>query len=219
MNKKWLISILISFISIFVFTNKISATDMFTYNGVLFTEDTIYERFITKFTDFDINKYSNIYCYKESGYYFCYAIDNEYLNTMILKSSTDTTLTYTGSTSLGGGIKGYFLNIKSPSSSSSKGWNSNYTITLDEAYSNFYFPEMTEEQKSKITKIDFSKYTESTEDDEPEINIKANKLLIFIIDKTKNIYELIINNPMLLFIISIPLVYVCFLIIYKIFKR
>ena len=54
---------------------------------------------------------------------------------------------------------------------------------------------------------------------ELEINIKATNLLNFMLDKIKNIYEVLINNEIFKFILSIPLIYLVFLVLSRIIKK
>ena len=205
--------VLIFIISLFVINIKISAISLEEIN-----EEYIYENYVQKleetYEEFDINNYSNVVCdyyISSSSSLRCkfYSIDDMDKFTYTINYTS----VYFNKIE---DFKYYSVNfdgtefkpsIKSASTSAIN--LNNYII-----FSNIYTDVITD-----FRSLDFSSYLSPEEEvKELEITNKATILLNFMIDKTKNIYEVLINNEIFLLCIGILISYLIFMFLLRLRK-
>ena len=231
--KKIGLYITIFIISLFIINTNIKAYDINFTDDITINEDYIYEKFIEVFPDFNIEEYPNILCdISMSGslgkIITCYAFNNYAIENFVyvankpLNGYTQLQLSRTFDRRLG---KYYLLGYYPESNKNQYSlYNSSFsinsiTIYKNQQFTNFELIGIDDLINSVVNVLDFSAYLGVEEPEEPKINIKATNLLNFMIDKTKNIYEVLISNDIFKFILSIPLIYLCFLAIYKLISN
>ena len=203
--KKSLYTIIL-IISLFIINNQVFAFE----SDYILTEDDV-NYIITKY-NIDLEIDSNIFCYLSDGRMDCYFLNDDVLsNTIISKTYSGYSIKNEIDTSL---TRYTFKSLESilPYTDTYINYNIWGTQSIftnsDKIYDSITY--------DKIYKLNISSEEEITE---PEINIKATKLLNFIIDKSKNIYEVLINNEIFKLILCIPLIYLCFIVIYKLISN
>lgn len=223
-------------ISLFIINNKAKAYDIPFSTDFTFNEDYIYERFIETWPDFDIKEYSNIHCSIGSSNngvsgFKCYAFNSytiENLNYLgIIGINNRFQLNDTADASKTKHY--YFFYLPSTNSYVQKKINNSLSdiiyISNNKSFTNFDLPGFDDSKNASFNLLDFNKYINPVVPEEPEevpeieINTKATKLLDFMIDKAKNIYEVLINNEIFKLILSIPLIYLVFLALSRIIKK
>ena len=220
-------------ISLFAINTNIKAYDINFTDDITINEDYIYEKFIEVFPDFNIEEYPNILCdislISSSGKVLkCYAFNNYAIENFVYVANTPSSsytqlqLSTTFDRSLGKYyMLGYYPELNKNQYSSYQNYFSlsSINITKNQQFTNFELTGIDDEINSVVNVLDFSAYTGIQEPEEPEINIKATNLLNFMLDKIKNIYEVLINNEIFKFILSIPLIYLCFIALSRIIKK
>lgn len=176
-NKK--IFLIFTFSLLFLFVNRVSATDMFYNNSILYNEDLIYEDFST-IDGYNINNYPNIFCHRSGDSYDCYSLSTDLINSLeydslyeMYKIKLEDCHYYYLSRYK------YSFDFSITEKRNCSYNNSFISLTTREAYSNFYFNGFTDEQNSLVTKISFSKYITSPESpEEPIYEIGASKIYL-----------------------------------------
>lgn len=218
-------------ISLFIINSNIKAFEIDLKDNVFMNEDDIYEKFIEYYPDFNINEYPNIICdnSQNSGRYLnCYAFNNYTVENFIYTPKSLGNVSITLKDTFDINLAPFYYFVYDPhTNTKTQGFYGKY-LTISQLYIkktyhfiNFELKGLDETLNSYYNKLDFSKYLQPQEPEVPEleINTKATKLLDFMIDKAKNIYEVLINNEIFKLILSIPLIYLCFLVLSRIIKK
>lgn len=212
-NNSKFILFLILFFTIFLPINDIKAYKI-SVPLHSYTEEDIYNKF-SLIEGFDINKYSSIACGEASLQFYCYA----FLPGIELTYSENASNAFIGNTD----CDYFFFNeglYNSDSDSSGRKDCTSYIVRLsayEGVYSNF-----DDGQGVAQNVLDFSEYMqeESVEDKiELEITTKASNILTFILDKSSNLYSVIINNEIFKLCIGVLISYLIFLIFYKLIRK
>ena len=216
--------IIIFIISLFIININAKAYNIYVdHNDITYTEENIYQEF-SKIEGFNINKYPNIYCTKniyDTATMNCYAFSKDII---FIENTNSSDLLISKEIENCNYYHLYFHKVHyndnygllrecSFNSYNVIRWN-NYT------YSNFDFNVFDESTNLKYNKLDFSPYMlEEEEKVELEITIKGTEILNFILDKTKNIYEILINNQIFKLCLGVLLSYLIFMVIYRVLKK
>jgi len=211
--------IVVFIISLFIINITAKAYTILENDTVTINEEFIYNNLST-IDGFDIKEHSKIFCRISSNYLYCYALSNEVsfskYNVKFLQCNNLNSVSNLK-------IFMFSYNISNNTFTTNTltlSYQFNPNFKDSPFYSNFKDFEYENDENTHFDVLDFSKYMSSQEEPvNPEINIKATKLLDFMIDKIKNIYEVLINNEIFKFILSIPLIYLCFLALSKLIKK
>lgn len=173
------------------------------------TYDFIYTNIILtaqeKNSDFSFDEYNHFWC---TGSFYCFFIKNSDLDKISLKYSNNQILQTTT-----GEVKYYRIStninlipptVRFSTLSSTNTFSANIYTNISE-YKDLtnvvYLDDGVEEPK------------------ELEVTIKGSELLNFMLDKTKNIYEVLIANQIFVLCLGVLLSYLIFIILYKIIRK
>ena len=212
--------IAIFIISLFIINTNVKAVDIFTttHSGV-YTEKELYDEF-SKVEGFNINEYKNIFCSSSGSYGYCYALtDNTansltYIDSVLRISETDNCGYYFVLLE-----KTYISNQLSTYRTCSHN-DGRLVSPNNHTKSNFNFNFLSDTYNETYNVLDFSSYMSPEEEkEELEITIKGTELLNFMLDKTKNIYEVLIANQIFVLCLGVLLSYLIFIVIYKVIRK
>ena len=194
-------------ISLFIINNKIFAFS----DDYILTEEDIYNLVSKQNIDLDLNP--NIFCYLSSERMKCYFFDDDVSNNIVItetysgyliENSIDTSLTFYSFKSFDSIIaytdsKIYLVLTGSES----------VFTNIDKIYNLSDY--------EKIYKLDIP--SDEEKEEELDITIKATNILNFILDKTKNTYEVLINNEIYQLCLGVLLSYLVFMVVYRVIKK
>lgn len=181
------------------------------------TEDDIINYIVpaieSKYTDFNFKEYRNVVCADASSYIRCRFYSTNDLDSFNIVSSE---IKLTKSTKYCE-VK-YYPNNHYTDPFFYNNSNSHPYSYYNPIYITSYFIDKFENEEKVL--LDFSDYFGENEEpkEELEITIKATEVLDSMLDKTKNIYEVLINNQIFKLCLGVLLSYLIFIFLYKIFK-
>ena len=209
------ILLIILIVSFCLINANVKAYDIFEFNGITYTEKELLDDF-SQMSGFDKSIHTKFYCYYSYGVAYCYAFTDEQLSNEYLTTS-------------GKNIKITLPteNCKYYSLSYSKTGNKNSSIrecfnpigfySTDPRYTNFDVYLYSDEENEQINVLNFN--FDEEEPKELEITISGTEILTSILDKTKNIYEVLISNQLFVLCSCILLSYLVFIILYKTIRK
>ena len=206
-------------ISFFLINANVKAYDIFntTYKGMINEKD-IYETFLTDVT-FNPSSHKYIYCTASSQtsyYLYCFALTEDAKNNLVLNEEKINIIGFSG-------CEYYTFNISKTNSTYLR-YNHNYcsssisiTYYPDYILSNFDFPFLSSSENKNINVLNFN--FDEEESKELEITVTGTEILTSMLDKTKNIYEVLIANQLFVLCSCILLSYLVFIILYKTIRK
>lgn len=205
-----IITLLFVFVaSLFLINNNVKAfasTHEITY-------DFIYNNVVLKVqennSDFSFDIYNNFFCSTYTSDFYCSFIQDEDLNKFYLEYSDDKVRAIEKED-----FKFYYIQTN-------KDLSRNPYIQYISFYSSF---------KSGNVYTNISEYKDLTnvvyldngieeKPEELEVTIKGTELLNFMLDKTRNIYEVLIANQIFVLCLGVLLSYLIFMVIYKSMRK
>lgn len=200
--------------SLFIINVNVKAFDLFEYNGITYTEKELLDDF-SQIDGFDKEINTNFHCRLSFGTWYCYSFTDEQVNNFYYSSDK-----YVKTSISGGDCNYYYLQYSSFGFTSSikSCINSFFLDISDTIYSNYNFHLLTDEENEKINVLNFN-FDEVEEKEELEVTIKGTEILNFILDKTKNIYEVLMNNQIFQLCLGVLLSYLIFMVICRVIKK
>lgn len=200
--------IAILFISLFLVNVNVKAFE----NTHDITYDFIYNNVVLKAqendNDFDFSVYNKFVCGPVNSELYCRFFNETDLNKFVLENNgTNTNLSKSED------FNYYYIFTNKTFS---------YTIVRYQAISNSYYSGNVYTNISDYKDLTNVIYLDDgTEDEvkELEVTIKGTEILNFMLDKTKNIYEVLIANQIFILCLGVLLSYLIFMVIYRALRK